>query len=173
MTDEKLVEVVARAIRRIIEMRNNSLCYSGDALLDERSWPTDREFARAAILAYEAAKGGAPAGWVMVPKAPTPEMVAAGEKGWMLRDLTRDDSAPIPDCYRAMLAAAPAAPSAVDLENVEEALAPFARWAERLDAKYADHEDDVIAGGHDDATVTFGEIRRARSVLSDIRKARE
>lgn len=56
MIDEKPLEAAAKAIRRVIEMRNNSLCYSGDALLDERSWPTEAEFARAAISAYEAAK---------------------------------------------------------------------------------------------------------------------
>jgi hypothetical protein len=123
------------------------------------------EIAYAVIDAYEAAKGGGGvAGWVMVPREPTPEMLTAlrneanvngyGPRGAAL-------------CYRAMLAAAPAAPPAVDLEKVEEALEWIAGMAE---VRAADDKQVFTR-------VNRGALRniasRARSVLSDIRKARE
>ena len=39
----------------------------------------------------------------LVPLEPTPEMLAAGERAWMNRDLSDPNSAPIRDCYRAMV----------------------------------------------------------------------
>jgi hypothetical protein len=44
---------------------------------------------------------------VVVPREATAEMRQAGERAWMDRDLTRDDSDPIKDCFAAMLTAAP------------------------------------------------------------------
>jgi len=71
------------------------------------------------------------------------------------------------DAYQAMLAAAPAAPPAVDLEKVEEALEWIAGMAE---VRAADDKQVFTR-------VNRGALRniasRARSVLSDIRKARE
>jgi hypothetical protein len=56
------------------------------------------------------------------------------------------------------------------IEQLEAALEPFAKWMDALDPEYADHEDDVIAGGrpgasaNDSGFVTFGDLRRARTL---------
>jgi hypothetical protein len=43
-------------------------------------------------------------GWRVVPEEATGKMLSAGEHAWMHRNLRDPDSAPIRDCYRAMLA---------------------------------------------------------------------
>lgn len=229
--DEKLVEVVARAI--CVQRGVNPDCQNQGAARDgsvdghwnfstehnfgrpydnrwHYGWRNQAANARAAILAYEAAKGGAvvydedprvevierdvpviwrraaggaleyaldidtreiigariflpaakggaaPAGWVMVPREPTPEMVAAGAKG-------RQNSARFSfrDGWVYALAAAPAAPLAVDLEKVERDR-QFLSWlADRLVSVYGESPN-----------VDFVHKLRALAA-SDIRKARE
>jgi hypothetical protein len=131
----------------------------------------DAHLVRAIIAAYEAAKGGAPAGWVMVPREPTPEMVAALRNE---ADVNGYGPRGAPLCYRAMLAAAPAAPPAVDLEKVEEALGPFDDALGEDDEGYGDGLTVVLKwGAVTDYSVTLGDLRELRRVASDIRKARE
>lgn len=114
--DEKLVEVVARVLAprswltydQAVEIgpRNDFIMQTARAGIAK-----SQEQARAAIAAYEAAKGGGgAAGWVMVPREPTPEMVAALRNE---ADVNGYGPRGAPLCYRAMLAAAPAAPPAV------------------------------------------------------------
>lgn len=55
-------------------------------------------------------------------------------------------------------------PSAV--EQARAALEPFAAWITKLDVEFA---DDVIAGGLKSASVTFGDLRRARAALAALR----
>lgn len=46
-------------------------------------------------------------------------------------------------------------------EKAEEALKPFAAYAEYLNRDFPDHADDVICTGPLDSTITFGDFRRA------------
>lgn len=124
----------------------------------------DAHLVRAIIAAYEAAKGGAPAGWVMVPREPTPEMVAALRNE---ADVNGYGPRGAPLCYRAMLAAAPAAPPAVDLEKVEEAL----KYVRYVHDKFT--EDDRQGYTTKDKTFAIELLGRALALVSDIRKARE
>lgn len=69
-------------------------------------------------------------------------------------------------CKHALTMAAEDASSA-DVRKLRAALKPFAQWIDKLDVEFSDHSDDVIAGGVDGATVTFGDLRSARSALGD------
>jgi hypothetical protein len=103
MTDEKLVEVVKRAAWRSVQ---GPLVGASDGQTYVVPTLTDAlmaDICRAAIAAYEAAKGG-PAGWVMVPREPTEEMCSAGYMA-LLALGKRETS----EQWKAMLAAAPAA----------------------------------------------------------------
>lgn len=98
-----------------------------------------------------------PTGWKLVPVEPTPEMMASGERAWMNRDLSRPDSNPISDCYRAMLASAPAPASgrvdavaermlreAVEAAKVAEVCAALAtRYTEKGNAEGANWKPQV------------------------------
>ena len=71
-------------------------------------------------------------------------------------------------------ALAPAAPPAVDLEKVEEALEPFDDALGEDDEGYGDGLTVVLKwGAVTDYSVTLGDLRELRRVASDIRKARE
>ena len=50
------------------------------------------------------------------------------------------------------------------LEEHRKALEPFGKWLDALDTEFADHADDVIAAGIHGSTVTFGDLRRARTL---------
>lgn len=57
-------------------------------------------------VAISAARAAAPAGWVLVPEEPTPEMVAAMASAWQMA-VERDDPNECIAEWRAALAAAP------------------------------------------------------------------
>ncbi len=149
--DEKLVEVVARAI--CVQRGVNPDCQNQGAARDgsvdghwnfstehnfgrpydnrwHYGWRNQAANARAAIAAYEAAKGGAaPAGWVMVPREPTPKMLEdaafnlADEFG---ADFVKPLGSFAKAVYGEMLSAAPkpapAAPPAPGQQRIREAL---------------------------------------------------
>ena len=53
-------------------------------------------------------------------------------------------------------------------DQLVEALKPFAAWIDDLDKEFPDHEDDVIASGIGDHTITFcnGYLRHLRAALT-------
>jgi len=118
--DEKALEIVAESLWQADSERaagrRRMTEWADESDSTHEAW---RFMARAAILAYEAAKAGtdhivdankmvqAPAGWKLAPKEPTTKMLAAGQTAW-LADPCRKSST----LYRAMLAAAPTPPGA-------------------------------------------------------------
>ena len=96
MIDPKLRKIVAAAIFDPGKTEG----YKGDRTLTE--WQTDAVMR--ALYASLPASGAVEAGWQLVPKEPTPEMVSAA-MGEIPEDGSEYDD--IEDAWRAMLAAAP------------------------------------------------------------------
>ena len=68
---------------------------------------------------------------------PTAEQMKAGEQAWMNRNLADPESNPIRDCYKAMLTAAPPAPSVSAEQSMEDFLASLPQQPnDKLKAAY-------------------------------------
>ena len=95
-----LVERVARAITRTFWTRTYDQETGTIGILTAEHWQINKDLARAAIAAHESAL--AEAGYVIVPREPTGEMIAAGNASGIKASVRTVTS----DVWRAMVEAA-------------------------------------------------------------------